>query len=183
MSAHEVSERELILCVGDTTYLDYGSIKAKWDGYGPQGNGGNGLLLHSGLAVCPDNGQPLGLLWQKLWNREHRAQPPSDETPSQKKKRQANERKAKRERPFDQKESYRWVEAMEQTETNVSATTRLIHIFDREGDIAKVFAHLKENTQTGMVVRASHNRALEHDPNRLWPKLEGQPIVDRKSVV
>ncbi len=182
MSAHEVSERELILCVGDTTYLDYGTIKVKRDGYGPQGNGGNGLLLHSGLAVCPENGQPLGLLWQKLWNREHRTPPPSDETPSQKKKRQAKERKAKRERPFEQKESYRWVEAMEQTETTVSATTRLIHIFDREGDIADVFAHIEDNSRTGVVVRASHNRVLEHDPNRLWPKLESQPIVGYHEV-
>ena len=174
MSAHEVSKREIVLCVGDTTYLDYGTIKVKREGYGPQGNGGNGLLLHSGLAVGPEGGQPLGLLWQKLWNREHRAQPPSDESPSQK-KRQAKERKAKRERAFEEKESYRWVEAMEQTQSSVSATTRLIHIFDREGDIAEVFAHLKGNTQTGVVVRASHNRALEHDPNRLWPKLEAQP--------
>ena len=182
MSAHEVSKREIVLCVGDTTYLDYGTIIVKRDGYGPQGNGGNGLLLHSGLAVCPEEGQPLGLLWQKLWNREHRAQPPSDETPSQKKKRQAKARKAKRERAFEEKESYRWVEAMEQTETSVSVTTRLIHVFDREGDIAEVFAHLKGNSQTGVVVRAAHNRALEHDPNRLWPKLEAQPIVGYHEV-
>ena len=176
MSAHEVSKREIVLCVGDTTYLDYGNIIVKRDGYGPQGNGGNGLLLHSGLAVCPESGQPLGLLWQKLWNREHRAKPPSNETRSQKKKRQAKERKAKRERAFEEKESYRWVEAMEQTETSVRLTPRLIHVFDREGDIAEVFAHLKVNSHIGVVVRAAHNRALEHDPNRLWPKLEGQPI-------
>ena len=139
MSAHEVSDRELIMCVGDTTYLDYGIIKVKRDGYGSQCNGGNGLLLHSGLAVCPENGQPLGLLWQKRWNREHRAQAPSDETPSQKKKRQVKARSAKRERPFAEQESYRWVEAMDQTQTSVKVTTRLIHSFDREGDIALTF--------------------------------------------
>lgn len=34
----------VVLAVGDTTYLDYKKIKAKRDGYGPIGNGGNGLI-------------------------------------------------------------------------------------------------------------------------------------------
>jgi len=33
-----------VLAVGDTTYLDYKQIIAKRDGYGPIGNGGNGLI-------------------------------------------------------------------------------------------------------------------------------------------
>ncbi len=112
MTASKVSGQAVVLSVGDTTYLDYGGILAKRDGYGPQGNGGNGLLLHSALAVDPEQGQPLGLLWQKLWNRQHRAKPPADETPEQKKQRRAQARKANRARPFTEKESYRWVEAM-----------------------------------------------------------------------
>ena len=182
MSGMAVGEREVVLCIGDTTYLDYGSIIAKRKGYGPQGKGGNGLLLHSGLAVSAEDGQPLGLLWQKLWNREHRAQPPANEPPSQKKQRQAKERKAKRNRAFAEKESYRWVEAMEHTETTVDISSRLIHVFDREGDIAEVFEHLKGCTHSGVVVRAAHNRCLEHDPNRLWPTLEAQRIAGYHEV-
>lgn len=182
MTAESIASHERVLCVGDTTYLDYRNIIAKREGYGPQGNGGNGLLLHSGLAISPEDGQALGLLWQKLWNREHRAKPPVDETPAQRKKRQAKERKAKRNRAFEEKESYRWVEAIEQTETQVDVSTRLIHIFDREGDIAEVFDSLSGCTHSGVVVRAAHNRSLEHDPNRLWPKLENQPIVGYHEV-
>ncbi|BBD63478.1 putative transposase (plasmid) [Nostoc sp. HK-01] len=37
--------------------LDYGSITAKKEGYGPIGKGGNGLILHSALAIQPQNGQ------------------------------------------------------------------------------------------------------------------------------
>jgi hypothetical protein len=48
----------------------------------------------------------------KTWNREHRVKPPTDETPEQKKERQAKTRKENRARPFVEKESYRWVEAM-----------------------------------------------------------------------
>ena len=87
--------------------LDYRQILVKQDGYGPQGKGGNGLLLHSALAVDPEQGQPLGLLWQKIWNREQRVKPPADETPEQKKSRQAKTRKENRARPFVEKESYR----------------------------------------------------------------------------
>ncbi|NEQ96923.1 MAG: hypothetical protein F6K30_09390 [Cyanothece sp. SIO2G6] len=52
-------------------------------------------MLHSGLAVAPEDRQPLGLLWRKLWNRTHPAPPPVDETPSQKKQRQTNARKVR----------------------------------------------------------------------------------------
>ena len=176
MTASLVEDQAVVLSVGDTTYLDYGKILAKRDGYGPQGKGGNGLLLHSALVVEPEQGQPLGLLWQKLWNRRHRPKPPADETPEQKKQRQAKARKAKRARPFEDKESYRWVEAMTKLEQLVALSTLVIHVFDREGDIAEVFDQINQLTHTGVVVRAAHDRPLEQDPHRLWATLEAQPI-------
>ena len=105
MTTDAVEEYNLVLSVGDTTFLDYRSIKVKREGYGPTGNGGNGLILHSALAIEPQQGQTLGLLWQKLWNREHKPKPPKDETPKQKKQRQARARLAARQRPFKEKES------------------------------------------------------------------------------
>lgn len=89
MTTATVSEQEVVLCVGDTIFLDYGSIKVKREGYGPIGNGGNGLILHSALAVDAKLGQPKGLLWQKLWNREPKEKPPVAETSAPKKQRQA----------------------------------------------------------------------------------------------
>lgn len=176
MNAKAVSQKGLVLCVGDTSFLDYDAIKKKRQGYGPQGKGGNGLLLHSGLAIDPDNGRPLGLLWQKLWDRQPRLKPPEKETVAQKKKRQAKESKESRQRPFVEKESYRWVEAQKTVEQKVAPSTRKIHIFDREGDIAEVFEQVHQLANTGVVVRASHNRRLEDDPHRLWEKLESQEV-------
>lgn len=182
MTAKDLRPQPLVLCVGDTTYLDYGKILVKRDGYGPQGNGGNGLLLHSALAVAPEHGQPLGLLWQKLWNREHRAQASASETLEAKKKRQAKRRQARRARSFIEKESYRWVEAMTTVEQQVQASTRIIHVFDREGDIAEVFDQVQACSHTGVLVRAAHNRALEGDPYRLWEKLEAQAVRFKHEV-
>ena len=115
-------------------------------------------------------------MWQKLWNRQPREKPPAGETSTQKKQRLAKARKAKRARSFEEKESYRWVEAMTTVEPLVTSSTRVIHVFDREGDIAEVFDQVKLSQHSGVLVRASHNRSLEGDPYRLWETLEAQPI-------
>ncbi len=176
MTTAAAEEYELVLSVGDTTFLDYRSIKLKREGYGPTGNGGNGLILHSALALEPEQGQTLGLLWQKLWNREHKPKPPQDETPKQKKQRQAQQRKKARQRPFVEKESYKWVEALCAVDKQVEANTKVIHIFDREGDIAEVFDQVRQLKHTGVIVRAAHNRSLDQNSERLWGKMESKPI-------
>jgi hypothetical protein len=182
MTAETVAEYDVVLCVGDTTFLDYGSIEAKKEGYGPIGKGGNGLILHSALAIEPNNGQSLGLLWQKLWNREPKQKPPKDETPTQKKKRQAAARKEARNRPFEQKESYKWVEALTTIEKLTSKYTRVVHVFDREGDITEVFDTVRQLQHTGVLVRAAHNRSLDQDTERLWSKLLAQPISFEQEI-
>ncbi len=176
MTTAAVEEYDVILSVGDTTFLDYRSIKVTREGYGPTGNGGNGLILHSALAIEPEQGQTLGLLWQKLWNREHKPKPPQDETPQQKKQRQASARKAARQKPFSEKESYKWVEALCAVDKQVEANTKVIHVFDREGDIAEVFDQVRQLRHTGVLVRAAHNRSLDQNSERLWSKMESLPI-------
>ncbi len=114
---------------------------------------------------------------KNLWNREPKQKPPAHETPYQKKQRQAQARIAARERPFEQKESYRWVEALKTVEAEVSESSiRVIHVFDREGDISEVFDQVRQLKHTGVTVRAAHNRSLDQDSQRLWTKLEAQPI-------
>ena len=66
------------------------------------------------------------------------------ETPEPKKQRLATARKAARQRLFKDKESYRWVEALAKIEQKVSTSTRVIHVFDREGDIAEVFDSVRQ---------------------------------------
>lgn len=190
LTAQEINGIPIVLAVGDTTFLDYKKIVEKRDDYGPTGNGGNGLILHSCLAVEPDFGQPLGLLWEKLWHREKKVSPPDGETPTQKKKRLKKERNAKRKQDFKSKESYRWVEAFAKIEKLFSGekmpiggeATRIIHVFDREGDIAEVFAELSKMKNTGILVRAAHNRCLEVENSYLWEYVKSQPAQFTKEV-
>jgi hypothetical protein len=176
MTIAAVEEHNTILSVGDTTYLDYRGIKEKKEGYGPTGNGGNGLILHSSLGIDPQTGQTIGLLWQKLWNRDHKPKPPKDETAEAKKERQKLARKAARQRPFEDKESYKWVESINELEKQVDVSTKVIHIFDREGDLTEVFDKVRQCKHTGIVVRAAHDRSLNADSERLWAKMESIPI-------
>jgi len=176
MTIAAAEQYQVILSIGDTTFLDYRTIKVKKGGYGPTGSGGNGLILHSALAIEAQQGQTLGLLWQKLWHREHKPQPPKDETPEQKKQRHKSARKAARQRPFAQKESYKWVEAITELDKQVEASTQVIHVFDREGDISEVFEQVRQLKHTGVLVRAAHNRSLDKNSERLWDKMESEPI-------
>jgi Transposase DNA-binding len=175
-TANQIKEIPIVLAVGDTTYLDYKKILEKRDEYGPIGNGGNGLILHSTLAVNGDNGQPIGLLTEKLWHRNHEQS--KSLTKKQKKKKLFRARK----RPIEQKESYKWIEAFKQVQELLeksepkSITPKVIHVFDREGDIAEVFEQVSQTSNTGVVVRAAHNRALSESNSYLWEWLPSQPI-------
>lgn len=179
-----ISSLPVVLAVGDKTFLDYKAIVKKREGFGPIGNGGNGLLLHSSLAVEPEQGQALGLLWHKIWHRETPSPAPDNETAYQRRKRKAKERKAKRSRPFEEKESYSWVESMieveqglrRQLKTDKSPLPHVIHVFDREGDISEVFDQQQQLNNTGVVVRATHNRALGEGNEHLWDFLTSKPI-------
>lgn len=181
----EISSLPVVLAVGDTTYLDYKKIVAKREDYGPIGNGGNGLILHTTLAVDPDFGQPLGLLWEKLWHREKPTQLQEGETAQQKKQRFKQSRQLRRKRPIEEKESYRWVEAFQQVdepfhflqkETSLKEQPKVIHVFDREGDISEVFEQAYHINNTGVVVRAAHNRSLQDSNQHLWEYVAAQRV-------
>ncbi len=133
-------------------------------------------------------------------SRQPKAKPPANETPKQKKARQGVERQVARSKPFESKESYRWVEALKavdkqfqqvkkqfkedkkQLEETLEAVeaiaqkTRIIHIFDREGDIAEVFDQVRQIEEAGVIVRAAHDRSLELDNSHLWEHLSSQSI-------
>ena len=172
-----IKELPIVLAVGDTSYLDYKKIVEKREEYGPIGNGGNGLILHSALAVNADNGQPMGLLWSKLWHRKHQ-----EKTVKRTKKQKQKEQAKARKRPIEEKESYKWIEAFKEVQKLLSSEelktihSKIIHVFDREGDIAEVFEFVSQTSNRGVVVRASHNRAIEESDSYLWEWLTSQPI-------
>lgn len=171
-TANYVKNLPIILSVGDTSFLDYKKIKLKREEYGPIGNGGNGLILHTSLAVDPDCGQPFGLLWEKVWKRNHTVK---------------GKKKEKRARPFEEKESYKWVEAIKEVPEILEIAEpidgqKVIHIFDREGDISEVFEQVQSQDNCGVLVRATHKRSLCETEEHLWDYVKKQPVQFDKEI-
>ena len=154
-TARRMSAEKVVLLAQDTTTLSYNSLH-QTEGLGPIGDGpGRGLFLHSLLAFRLD-GIPLGTLWAELW-----ARPPESDT-------------AKRnEQSIDQKESGRWVRALQQAAQRAPQMprTRLVVCGDRESDFYELYDQkqaLPDNVD--LLVRSQHDRCLP-DGGRLSARL------------
>src|SRR5262245_19195944 len=153
----------MVLAIQDTTYLNY-SHHPQTRGLGPIGDSrsdAQGLIVHSTLVVTPE-GLPLGLLTQKIWARdsysEHRA-------------------RERKNTAIGQKESYRWIEALQETVAWAPASSQVVTLCDREADIYEFLAEAQQ-LEAKFVLRAAWDRHIEHDDcPRLWPLLDRQAVA------
>lgn len=154
-----------VFAVHDTCYLNYTS-HATTHGLGLIGSeedGQVGLIMHSTLALTPQ-GLPLGVLTQAIWAREE-ADPELDA---------AARRVQRRQRPIQAKESYKWLQAVQETEALSPEGVEVVHVCDSEADIYEVF---QEGLDLGakMVIRASQDRAVG-DAGRMRQVLSQRPV-------
>lgn len=171
ISAHSrrVVERmkkyDIVLAIQDTTEIDYTAHPEK-KGLGQIGNeSGKGLLMHTTLAVTPA-GLPLGVLAQKIWAR------------GKKRDRKNYEHKKV---SIKDKESQKWLDAMEQTIACLPKGIQVVTIGDREADIFE-FLIRAEQLGADYVIRAKSNRALMVGERGLWEELETMPLAGRCEV-
>jgi hypothetical protein len=140
-----------LLCIQDTSAASYPTL-ARTRGLGRLNDtNALGLLVHTTIAVEPD-GVTRGLLHQSCWSRPPDAEPKN-----------GNHKR----RPIEDKESYKWLEGIEAAEAAVEALPadqrpRLLHVFDREGDIHEVLERVSASPH-GAIIRAAQNRAVAAD--------------------
>lgn len=124
-----------------------------------------GLWMHTALAVVPHasagerDGVPLGIIHQKVWSR-------------------SNEKKKSRASvgvQIEEKESYKWIESLEQTIAVSTSETEFITVCDREADIFE-FMHYAQTVGAKFLVRNNADR-------KLWPEIRWQPLLDGRSGV
>lgn len=143
-----VSQNPIVLCLSDTTSLNYTTRKTLKDSGYISSNNAQGFFLHTTIAVTPDR-LHLGIIGQKFWARE-----------KEKKARTSRERESML---FTEKESYRWLEAYRDSceLAKKCEGTKVIHITDREGDIFEIFdEHRKGTTNADYIIRSNHNRIV-----------------------
>lgn len=161
---------DTVLAIQDTTDLDFTSHRATEGlGYLNQTQQ-QGIKVHNTFGVSGE-GEPLGLLGQHSWVREQAPQP--------KKGRKASERA--RNKPIEEKESYRWIECFRETQSKVSQSTQLVHVADREADIFELFSQPRA-AHSELLIRVKTNRRVKHELGRLFPTLAQSPVVGEITV-
>lgn len=161
-----------IAVIQDTTELDFTAMK-HMEGTGSLNDDARrGLFLHSLYAVS-ENGLPLG-----VWDLHFHQRAPKTVRAA------AGSRK---ERPLEERESYRWLEGYRQTQALAAALPgcEVFSLADREGDLYDVFAAWAEHAQASggpvaqWLIRGQQDRALggmaEGAPDKLFAALAAGP--------
>jgi hypothetical protein len=154
-----VKGHEIVLLPQDTTALDF-SMHRKTEGLGPYATDedARGLLMHTTMAVSTE-GVPLGILAQKIWAREEASY---------------GKRHRRKELSVAEKESGKWLEAMDESLVGLPVGVMAVTIGDREADIYDLFLKAtREGKQ--LLIRATQDRRLER--GRLLAEMEEAPLV------
>ena len=142
----KAAQESVVLAIQDTTELDFtGKRSAKELGclsYVHQ----KGLFLHNHLLL-DEQGEALGLLDQQFLERDAN---------------QLGGSKKKRRQPFEQKESFRWLEQFNQLQAcfQDQPHQQVIQICDREADIHELL-QARTTTHVHYIIRSSQNRISE----------------------
>lgn len=139
-------EFPVVLCVQDTTELDYTGKQI--EGLGPLNYEGNlGLYIHPTLAVTPER-LCLGLLDQWSWVRD-----PEDLG--------GKDRQHRLKRSVEEKESFRWVEGYRRVcdWQSTLPQTRLVYVADRDSDLFELFDE-GQSGEADWLIRGNQDRAL-----------------------
>ena len=160
-----VVQETRVLIIQDTTMLDFTQHKDT-SGLGylslPYQRG---IVLHSTLA-CTTEGVPLGMLDQKTWERDLK---------------ELGKRNKRQQRPFEEKESVKWVNALNDSIAQVPDTVFSITIADSEADIFELFA-AERPPQSDLLIRACRDRRLEGENGKLWQTVMDSPVKKEISV-
>jgi len=144
-TVERIAEHETVLLIQDTTTNNLnGHKKTKGLGYCDEFN--MGALIHTCMAITPA-GIPLGILAQKIDTRPER----KDTSVS---------KDVKKKRPIEEKESYRWIETLNEVNSLIPSTVNAINICDREGDFYEFYASAVASDYK-VLVRLVHNRNIQ----------------------
>ena len=170
-TAERASSQKVILAIQDTSDFNFTHHKSKTyeQGFGQTCSQAyvRGLKVHSTLASSTQ-GIPLGILDQQIWSRE-----------PQKTKRKT---KKKVSRTIKDKESKRWLTGLVSTELAIPTDTTVVTITDREGDMYQLFA-LEREANSQLLIRAKHNRPIEHEQKYLQDAVANVPASGTLEVL
>lgn len=159
-----------VLVLQDTSEINLDNHRnrlKRGSGIGLTGNDKDlGFFLHGSLVLDADTEVILGYSNIQLW---HRQEDKIDKI----------ERNYKCQ-PIEEKESYKWIKACDESKTHLSQARTITFIEDREGDIYHQFATVPDD-RTHLIIRSRDNRRLS-DGSKLFDKLSEQPIAGQYEI-
>ena len=151
-----------VLAIQDTTEFNFPGHAASKRGFGRSGNDRDlGLFLHPTIAVDAACGGMIGLVGTQILNRT------------------GDKVESSRQRPIEEKESYRWLLAAEEAADVLVDAARVTVVADREGDIYEQFARRPDGVH--LLTRAAHDRCLA-DAGRLFTTIDAWPEQHRETI-
>ena len=165
-----------VLVAQDTVFYSFGK-HPKTKGLGPIGKSNStherGLCVHNALAFTT-SGVPLGMLSQNIWAR----QPVPEEEQQEKVERLQVT-------PIEEKESFKWLQAMRETLALAVPRSKLILVADRESDFWELLAEAKQEG-AHFLIRARVDRKLVPEESECCESIEEAlacaPVRGQKSV-
>jgi hypothetical protein len=150
----QIGNVKKVLIAHDFCHIDYTSLK-KTIGLGYKKTEFSlGIVSYNSLAISPE-GSPLSLLYQETFTR------PLGEF---------GKSKERKDRKFEEKESYHWQIGMQAVNNSLGADTHKIHIADREADIYELFANVPED-KSDLLIRSTYDRKID-DNDYLWQHID-----------
>lgn len=148
---------KVVLAIQDTTEVNLTTHKGRLQSHtglgGIDDSKGIGFKLHPSLVVDAQTCFPLGFSSIRMWGRQYDMD------------------KAERQYlPIEQKESYKWLQASDQSKTSLSEASAIVIIQDREGDILEQFIRIPDE-RTHLLIRSRLNRLTNDVEGKLWDNL------------
>jgi hypothetical protein len=152
-------EHDLVLAIQDTSSFDFTDHTAT-QGTGPLSHNKRfGFFVHSSFAVSA-SGVPLGLLDQEVWVRDEE---------------QIGKRHQRRERPIEEKESYKWLKGLKNGTQGIPAQVKVLVVSDRESDVFEYFIQSRPDN-VELLIRGCWDRRLEGEVHNLWKSVSNSPV-------
>lgn len=154
-----------VLAISDTTEIDLSKQSGRIH-KGKLGvisnNQSLGFLLHPCLLLDGRYGEALGISSVQSWVR-----PFEQGTKHERKYKQL---------PIEEKESYKWLQSIEDTQGCLNEAVKVTYIADREADIYQEFIKVQE-VGAELLIRSSSNRCLFDEEEKLFDVLEQEPSL------
>lgn len=158
-----------VLLINDTSEINLQAQVAHLDPDDPDlGVVGNnrdvGFFVHPSLVLDAEQGAALGLAGVQLWTR--------------KAEREDKQARRYQTQPIEDKESYKWLRAIEASEGCLAEARMVTLIADRESDSYELLCRCPADRQQ-ILIRACHNRAVEGEAGSLFEAMRGLPFKGR----